>query len=216
MHKLANRTQTATSNWTSREAYLMATVCLLVGIAIGYLLRGPGTAPSTPGAAVSPSAAPAAMGDSQVTPEQLKHMAEVQTRPLLQQLQSSPNDAALLAKIGNVYYDTQQYSEAVKYYDRSLQTNPENVNVRTDMGTAYWYMGDPDTAITQFQKSLSYNPNHPNTLYNMGIVKLHGKEDAAGALAVWEKLAKVDPAFATRSNLSDKIAQVKQQAGVSR
>jgi cytochrome c-type biogenesis protein CcmH/NrfG len=213
MHKLANRTQTTASNWTSREAYLMATVCLLVGIAIGYLLRGPSTTPpqtSTAGAAsVTP---PAGMGESQVTPAQLKHMADVQAQPLLQQLQSSPNDAALLAKLGNVYYDTQQYSEAVKYYERSLQSNPQNVNVRTDMGTAYWYMGDPDTAITQFQKSLSYNPNHPDTLYNLGIVKLQGKNDAAGALAAWEKLAKVDPAFATRANLSDKIAQAKQQA----
>jgi cytochrome c-type biogenesis protein CcmH/NrfG len=214
MHKLANRTQTTASNWTSREAYLMATVCLLVGIAIGYLLRGPSTTQpqaSTAGAAsVTP---PASMGDSQVTPAQLKHMADVQAQPLLQQLQSSPNDAALLAKLGNVYYDTQQYSEAVKYYDRSLQGNPQNVNVRTDMGTAYWYMGDPDTAITQFQKSLSYNPDHPDTLYNLGIVKLQGKNDPVGALAAWEKLAKVDPAFAARANLSDKIAQAKQQGG---
>jgi cytochrome c-type biogenesis protein CcmH/NrfG len=39
---------------------------------------------------------------------------------------------------------------------------------------------------------------------------------AAGALAAWEKLAKVDPAFATRANLSEKIAQARQQAAASR
>jgi cytochrome c-type biogenesis protein CcmH/NrfG len=194
----------------------MATVCLLAGIAIGYLLRGPGTAQPAAASSGSASGTTPTMGDSQVSPAQLKHMADLQAQPLLQQLRSSPNDAALLAKIGNIYYDTQQYSEAVKYYDRSLQANPQNVNVRTDMGTAYWYMGDPDTAITQFQRSLSYNPNHPDTLYNMGIVKLQGRNDAAGALAAWEKLAKVDPAFATRASLSEKIAQARQQAAASR
>jgi tetratricopeptide (TPR) repeat protein len=81
------------------------------------------------------------------------------------------------------------------------------------MGTAYWYMGDPDTAIAQFERSLTYNPNHPDTLYNMGIVKLQGKSDPAGAIAVWEKLMKVDPAFAARANVSQMIAKARQQAG---
>jgi cytochrome c-type biogenesis protein CcmH/NrfG len=140
-------------------------------------------------------------------------MADTKVQPLLLRLRSSPNDAALLADIGNTYYDTQQFGEAVKYYERSLQVNPQNVNVRTDMGTSYWYLGDPDTAIAHLQKSLSYDPNHSNTLYNLGIVKLHGKQDAAGAVAVWEKLMKVDPAFAARANLSDMILKARQQTG---
>lgn len=215
MRNVSDGKHANTSSWTSREAYLMAAVCLLIGVAIGYFARGAATQQPAATAASPAAPAPADTGNAQVTPAQLKHMADVQAQPLLQQLRNSPSDAALLAKLGNIYYDTQQYGDAVKYYDRSLQSNPQNVNVRTDMGTAYWYMGDPDTAIAQFEKSLTYNPNHPDTLYNMGIVKLQGKNDAAGAIAVWEKLMKVDPAFAARANVSEMIAKARQQAGGS-
>ena len=36
-------------------------------------------------------------------------MADAQAEPLLAQLKATPNDADLLYKIGNLYYDAQQY-----------------------------------------------------------------------------------------------------------
>jgi len=50
---MANGAETGVpKNWTSMQAYVMAVICLVVGVALGYLLRG-----SEPGA-VSPSQAP--------------------------------------------------------------------------------------------------------------------------------------------------------------
>jgi cytochrome c-type biogenesis protein CcmH/NrfG len=204
--------QATSSGWTSTQAYVFAVICLLTGLAAGYFLRGSGTA--QPAAPVATSGAPAGMGEGQPTPEQMKQMAETQAQPLLEQLKSNPNDAALLAKIGNVYYDTQQYKEAVGYYERSLNSDPKNPNVRTDMGTAYFYMGDADRAISEFEKALTYDPKHGQTMFNLGMVKWQGKGDAKGAVQSWERLLKDVPDYPERANVEQLIARAKQHSDI--
>ncbi len=205
--------QSDQGNWTSTQAYVMAVVCLLIGIAVGYFVRGsasPAAAPAVQAGAAS--SVPAGAG--QVTPQQLKQMADKQAEPLLQQLQSSPNDPALLANIGNIYYDTQQYRDAIGYYDRSLKINAKNPDVRTDMGTAYYYLGDADSAIREFEIALRYDPNHAQTMFNMGMVKWQGKGDAKGALESWEKLLQVQPNYPDRAKVEQLIAQAKQHTNI--
>ena len=149
-------------NWTSTQAYVISVICLLVGVAFGYLLRG--SAPS-PVAAVAQAqgqlggnGASAAGGVSanggaqQPTPEELRQMADTQAQPLLAELKTEPNNAQLLYKIGNLYYDAQQYPEAVKYYDSSLKVDPKATDVRTDLGTAYHLMGQADQAIKRVRR----------------------------------------------------------------
>ena len=55
------------------------------------------------------------------SPAQLKEMADAQAAPLIEKLKSEPADADLLASIGNLYYDAQQYPIAVDYYARALK-----------------------------------------------------------------------------------------------
>ncbi len=104
----------------------------------------------------------------------MKALADSQAAPLLEQLKTAPTDPALLANIGNVYYDAQQYPTAIDYYGRSLQSAPDNVSVRTDLGTAYWYSGNADAAIAALNKALTYQPTNANTLFNLGLVSGKG------------------------------------------
>ena len=85
-------------------------------------------------------------------------MADAQAAPLLDKLKADPKNPDLLAGIGNIYYDAQQYPIAVDYYARALKARPSDAAVRTDMGTAYWYMGNADSAIAEFNKALTYAP----------------------------------------------------------
>jgi len=152
--------------------------------------------------------------NSQPTPEQMKAMGDAQAKPLLEKLKSDPNNADLLASIGNVYYDTQQYPLAISYYQQVLKLKPANTGVRTDMATAYWYSGDADTAIAEFKKSLSYEPNKANTLFNLGIVEWQGKMDINGAVATWQKLLDTNPNYEAKDKVLDLIAQAKKHSGV--
>jgi cytochrome c-type biogenesis protein CcmH/NrfG len=201
-------------SWTSTQAYIMAIVCLLIGIAVGYFVRGSAAPAGSPVAAASPASMPAGQAPQQVTPQQLKQMADQQAAPLLAQLKNSPNDPALLANIGNVYYDAQQYKDAIEYYNRSLQNDPKNPNVRTDLGTAYFYIGDSDRAITEFNTALKYDPKHGQTLFNLGMVKWQGKADAKGAVESWEQLLKAVPDYPDKAKVEELISRAKQHANM--
>ena len=203
-----------TQQWTSVQAYTLAVICLLLGVAGGWLIRasGPGSPVAPPASASMPESAEAA--SQQVSPAQLKNMADTQVQPLLEKLKTTPNDPDLLASIGNAYYDAQQYPNAIEFYQRALKVQPNNANIRTDMATAYWYSGNPDLAIEEFRKSLSYEPNKPNTLFNLGIVQWQGKMDVAAAVATWQKLLDTNPNYEGRGKVEELMAQAKQHSNI--
>ena len=210
------KTTNASVNWTSAQAFAVALICLLLGLAGGWFIHksiGPAPVASTvapPAAPIgNPPAAPFGPLAAMPTPEQLKKMADTQAAPLLENLKADPNNPELLTRIGNVYYDVKQYPTAIEYYERSLKIQPANAAVRTDMGTAYWYTGNADTALAEFNKALAYGPNNPNTLINLGIVKWQGKNDAAGAIADWQKLLDTYPNYVGRENVQQLIDQAK-------
>jgi len=208
-----NRNSSSTEQWTSVQAYTLAVVCLLFGIAGGWFIRG--SQARGPEAGVTSSAATApGTGNSGAEPQpsadQMKKMADTQAAPLLEKLKADPDNPELLANIGNIYYDTQQYPTAIDFYQRALKGQPSNASIRTDMATAYWYSGNPDTAIVEFNKVLSYQPNSANALFNLGIVKWQGKMDVQGAVAAWQKLLDTNPTYEGREKVQQLIAQAKK------
>ncbi len=205
--------------WTSTQAYVLSVICLLVGVAVGYLVRGsapPDGATMQVRAAESsaPAGAPQMAGGTQPTPEQLRHMADTQAQPLLQQLQSDPNNSALLYQIGNLYYDAQQYPEAVKYYQNSLAINPKETDVRTDLATAYHLMGQPDRAIQEYDEVLKIDGKHANALFNEGMVKWQDKMDLNGAIASWKRLLEAHPDYSQRDRVEKLITQAEQHLNI--
>lgn len=199
--------------WTSTQAYVLSVICLLVGVAVGYLVRG--SAPSSDTAMMqaraSAEAAPASMaGAQQPTADQLRQMADTQTQPLVKELASDPKNSKLLYQIGNLYYDAQQYPEAVKYYEQSLKIDPKATDVRTDMATAYHLMGQPDRAIQEYDAVLKIDEKHANALFNEGMVKWQDKTDLNGAIASWKRLLEAHPDYAQRDRVEKLIAQAEQ------
>src|SRR3954451_19939508 len=94
------------SSWRPAQAYTFAIICLVIGLPIGYLIRG-STVPTTGPATVSASttgqaasvlshksnagAAPAAMPSI----DDMKRMANKQVAPVLAELEKKPNDPVL-------------------------------------------------------------------------------------------------------------------------
>lgn len=205
----------------SPQTYVMAVVCLLIGVAAGYFVRGSAAsqAPKTvAGVAAPPASVPASpvkggMGQ-QIIPDQLKHMADVQAAPLVERLKGEPKNAQLLANVGNLYYDARQYQLAADYYQRSLKVQPGNTNVRVDLGTAMWYLGDADKAIEQYKTVLKAEPTKANVLMNLGIVEWRGKMNVPAAVAAWEKLLATNPNFQGKDKVEQLIAQAKKHANM--
>jgi tetratricopeptide (TPR) repeat protein len=203
--------------WTSVQAYTLAVICLLVGIAGGWFIRG-SQSPAAAAAETATASAPA-MGSANAavqtpTPAEMQKMADTHAEPLIEKLKADPTNAGLLENIGNIYYDAQQFPTAIDYYQRALKAEPANTGVRTDMATAYWYTGDADTAIAEFQKSLAYEPNKANTLFNLGIVEWQGKMDIDKAVVAWQKLLDTNPNYEGKDKVLELMAQAKKHSGV--
>lgn len=220
-------TTTTTKSWSAPQAFLLALFALLLGVCGGWLIRRSIPAASAPAEAtqfrspgaptsVAATATPVNPNLSSVpavpSTAEWKQAADLQAAPLLEKLKTDPNNAALLAHVGNLYYDAKQYPFAIDYYQRSLKEQPSNASVRTDLGTAFWYLGDADSAIAQFNKALTYEPNKPDTLFNLGIVKFQGKRDAAGAIATWQQLLATNPNYEAKDKVQQLINQAKQAA----
>jgi len=204
------------TEWTNVQAYGLSVLCLLIGVVMGWLVRGSQAPVAAAQVAKSEAISePAAEANSQnPNAQQLQHMADVQAAPMIEKLKTDPNNAGLLAGIGNIYYDAHSFPAAIDYYQRALKLEPSNANIRTDMATAYWYTGDPDSAIAEFQKSLSYEPNKPNALFNLGVVEWQGKLDIDAAVAAWQKLLATNPNYENKDKVLQLMAEAKKHAGV--
>ncbi|MFY9743401.1 MAG: tetratricopeptide repeat protein [Candidatus Sulfotelmatobacter sp.] len=229
---------TERSAWQTKEVYGMAAVCLLLGLAIGYLFRGsqspaappqtnatirssapaPSAAPAQTSAPVPPSApagaSSAPMRGKMPTLDDMKNMADTKAQPLLAKLKTDPKNAALLIQVGGIYESTHQFKDAAGYYNKALQVTPKNVGVRTEMASCLYYSGDVDGAIGQLQQSLRYDPKNANSLFNLGMMKLQGKQDSQGALAAWRELLKSNPGLDTnhKATVEKLIAEVEKKA----
>ncbi len=206
-------------SWEPRQVYVMAAVCLVVGLALGYLFRG-SQAPAARVAAVEATgeAPTAAMGGQMPTLDQMKHMADVKAQPLLEKLKTDSANPDLLNQIGTVYQSAHQFNEAAQYYDKSLSINPKNVAIRTEMASCLYYKGNVDEALAQLEQSLKDDPKNANAWFNLGVIRLDAKKDKEGAISAWQELLKSNPALdAGKKNAVEKmIAEVKATKTSSR
>jgi len=206
--------QATKSGYSPKQSLVMAVVFLVVGLALGYVIRG--ARPGSGSAAQAKPTAPMAglPANVPVPPGELKRMADEQAKPIVEKLKSDPKDPALLAQLGDLRFDAAQYKEAITYYGQSLELDPKNTRVRADMANAYAYTGDPDRAISEYQTALKYDPKQGLSLLNLGMVQWHDKGDAKSAVETWEKLKKVNPQFAKQVQIDNLIAKAKEHTSM--
>ena len=210
----ANLQRGSGSAWGVKQVYGMAVICLVVGVAIGYLFRGSKSpAPTAPAVNASQQSSPAGtMGRHVPSLAEMKQMADKKAAPLLDKLKNDPANSDLLIQVGNIYRSTHQFKDAVGYYDKALKIDPKNVPIRTEMASCMYYNGDVDAAIGQLQQALHYDPKDVNSLFNLGMIKWQGKQDTKGALAAWRELLKSNPQLSAdrKATVQKLIADVQQ------
>ena len=112
-------------------------------------------------------------------------------------LEKSPNNAKLLAKLGNLYFDSNQVKLAIDAYEKSLQIAPSNADVLTDLGIMYREDKSFDKALECFKKAQTINFKHENALFNEAIVLYYDLHRTAEAVSVWKKLLEINPKATT-------------------
>ena len=74
----------------------------------------------------------------------------------------------------------------------------------------------PIHGVTEFNEALTYTPDNPNTLFHLGLVKWQGKQDSAGAIAVWKKLLATNPDYKERDKVQRMLAEVNRPPNPAR
>ncbi len=202
-------------SWTAAQAYTMATICLILGTVVGYLLNSPSPAKSSvPQATVAPQQAPTGMKGGMPSADDMKRMADKQVAPLLADLQKDPKNAELLEKIGMSYLAAQQYLSARQYLEQAVALKPRSDSVN-ELSFVYYSMGDADKAIATLNQGLKTDPRNPKLLFNLGMFEWHGKSDPKAAIAAWDKFVKTNPNDPKRPQAEHLIAQAKQHLNIA-
>ena len=201
------------SGWSSTQVYVMAIICLALGLSLGYLFRGSQMQSSAalPSSQAGPPAQ-AGMPQQMPTLDQMKHMADKKAEPLLAQLKNDPKNADLLKQVAKIYLATHQFKEAASYYEKVLEINSKDVATRTEMASCLYYGGDVDGALAQLQQAIKDDPKDANSLFNLGMIRWKGKNDTTGALLAWDQLLKSNPNLESskKAQVEQLIAQAKQ------
>jgi tetratricopeptide (TPR) repeat protein len=170
----------------SRDSVIFGVAGVFFGILVGWIIGS--QQGGTPRPATSAAATPAATSGQAATP-----LDEARAAALAQTAERNPRDANVRLDLGNLYFDSERFEDAARWYQQALAIEPRNVNASTDLGIAYYYMNQPDRALQQFDRSLAIDPRHTKTLLNLGIVRAFGKDDLDGAAQAWQRVVEYAP-----------------------
>ena len=174
-------------------AYVVAGICF--GIILGWVIGVQQTKSAGIAGVAATTPAPAAGGaePAAAPPRQPPPLDEARVQSLTQTIQSDPKNASAMVELGNVYFDAEQFNDAISWYTKALAIDPKNADASTDLGVSYFYTDRPDEALTQFERSLQIDPSHTKTMLNKGIVLAFGKQDIRGATDEWKKVVTLAP-----------------------
>jgi len=164
---------------------------LLVGLAIGYVLGESQPVPPARAMAQAEMVSEGAGG----TPEGHPPMGgdagapgvgfDQRRREIERLLQQSPEDARLLAAMGNLHFDANQWPEARSWYERSLERAPDDAHVITDLAVVFRNLKQPEPALELLDRAIRIAPDQWQAWYNKVVVlqfDLHRHDEAAAAL----------------------------------
>jgi cytochrome c-type biogenesis protein CcmH/NrfG len=176
----------------NRDSLVFAVSGAFFGLLVGWILGAQQMAGRQPAVAAPPAEQQTAAAPAATAP-QPKPVDPSRARALEAAAAAAPRDATPRVELGNLYFDAEQYDQAIRWYENALKIQPKAVDVSTDLGVAYYYSNQPDRAIEQLNHSLSIDPRHAKTLLNLGIVRAFGKQDLKGASDAWQKAVEVSP-----------------------
>jgi cytochrome c-type biogenesis protein CcmH/NrfG len=176
------------------ESIVFAVAGALFGVIVGWVL-GSQQAPGGAARAAAQAAGRASQGQAQSESQASRAVPvdQERVRALQTVAEQNPGDAQPRVQLGNMFFDAEQYGQAIAWYEQAVRLDPKDANVSTDLGVAYYYTNQADRAIAQFDHSLSIDPKHTKTLLNLGIVRAFGKRDLEGAARAWEQVVAIAP-----------------------
>lgn len=108
-------------------------------------------------------------------------------------VEDSPNDTTARKNYAVALYATGNYKAARGQYQEALKRNDRDALAYNNLGNVQRDLGDYDAAIASYRKAIEITPSSVNSYVNLANVLLYSKNDAAGAVAVYQDGLKALP-----------------------
>lgn len=148
-----------------------------------------------------------------VTPVQGASTTEQQRADLARGvLEKDSTNVAARIELGNVLYDTGNWSEAIIHYRTADRLDPHRATTVVDMGVCYYNLGAIVTAESLFTHALTIDPKQMFALFNLGIVA-ESREDWAGAIKYFHQVMQLNPPEQMRPILEQHLQAAMAKSG---
>jgi cytochrome c-type biogenesis protein CcmH/NrfG len=164
-----------------KETLLIAVVALVAGCIIGFIAGQKSSGPSAPVVSSSPAGPPPTVNLQQKLNE-LKNIVA-----------ADPTNFQAWVALGNEYFDSNQFMDAIEAYDKALEIQPNSPDVLTDQGVMFKRLGWFDRAIGNFNKANEIDPTHATSVYNLGVVYRYDLQDCPKAQQAWTRFLEISP-----------------------
>ena len=197
----------------------MLLIGLICGGAVGYALRGSVGPRSDDGMPTGPAdimsgqtgagAGAGMMGGvpQGAMPPEVANMVS----GYRQTLAKDPENVEANIGLGNLFFDSAKWQQAIEHYQKALDKQPKNADVRVDMAICYHNLGQDDRAKQEMERVTREQPNHKNAWLNLGVVSSN-MGDRATAIKAWEQYLKLDPGGPHSSSIREQIEALKRGA----
>ena len=102
------------------------------------------------------------------------------------------SDPQYLASLGDQYFESSNFKQAIEIYKKVLEINPNDIDTLNDLGLAYHYTGNSDLAEEALIKGTEADPAFQRIWLTLGFVlKSAGKNDEA--ISVLQKTVDMGP-----------------------
>ena len=127
-------------------------------------------------------------------------------------LEKDSTNVEAQVRLGDVLYDTANWSEAIVHYRAAVRRDSSLGNALVDLGVCYYNLGDANEAERDFLLALQRDPHQPVALFNLGVV-YERRSDAGRALESYHRALQSGPPPEMRQPLIDAMNRVQEKSG---
>lgn len=106
--------------------------------------------------------------------------------------EAAPESPEAQFKLGNAFFDMDDYERAIRCYQRTIELAPEHGSAHSNLGLCLRRLGHLNEAVGAYQAALKISPDDVTTLKNL-IVALEAQRDLKGAVEALARLSELQP-----------------------
>jgi tetratricopeptide (TPR) repeat protein len=123
-------------------------------------------------------------------------------------LDKDPENPKLLAELGNLYYDGDDWDRAIAAYEKARRKAPKDPNLLSDLGSAYRNRGEFKMAESFFNRAREADPDHWQSLANLTLLAAFDTRDPAAAKRRLEELKRRFPGIPNLDRIEKQISSL--------